>query len=112
MPVAAGSLRHRVTLHAPAGTRGTGDPATASNLATGIPVKIESVPLQFQQQERIAAGGINSQTLYTITMRYRSDVAKDLVLVEECCTERTFQIVSMIPSDKLDWLDLTCVVAG
>jgi hypothetical protein len=109
MPVGSGQLRHRLTLHAPAGTRGDG---TAQNLRTGMPANIAAVPLQFQQQERLAAGGIQAQTLYNIDMRYDDAVAKDLQLIEECCTERTFQIVSMIPSDKMDWLELTCVVAG
>jgi head-tail adaptor len=106
-PIAAGELRHRVTLHAPEGTRDEGSPA---DLATGIPAKILAVPLQFQQAERLAAGGVRMQTLYTITMRYREDVAEDLQLVEECCTERTFHILSMIPDDQLTTLELTCVV--
>jgi head-tail adaptor len=109
MPVASGQMRHRLTLYAPQGTRGDG---TAANLLTGIPARIEAVPLQFQQQERLAAGGIQAQTLYNIQVRYHEDIAKDLELHEECCTQRTFQIVSMIPSDKLDWLDLTCLTAG
>lgn len=109
MPVASGQMRHRLTLHAPAGTRGDG---TAVDLLSGLPAKIEAVPLQFQQQERLAAGGIQGQTLYNIAMRYHDEIAKDLELHEECCLQRTFQILQMIPSDKMDWLDLTCVVAG
>ena len=107
MPVASGQMRHRLTLYAPDGTRGQGSP---DELDTGIPAKIEAVPLQFQQQERIAAGGVRGQTLYTITLRYRDDVREDLQLIEECCTERTFHILSMIPDDKLQFLELTCVV--
>lgn len=107
MPVASGQMRHRLTLYAPDGTRGAGSP---DELAVGIPAKIEAVPLQFQQQERIAAGGQRTQTLYTITMRYRDDVAEDLQLIEECCTERTFNILSMIPDDTMQWLELTCIV--
>lgn len=108
MPVASGEMRHRLTLHAPQGTYGSG---TATDIATGIPAKITAVPLQFQQQERLAVGGINSQTLYAIEIRYRDDLEKNYQLVEECCTERTFNIVQMIPSDKLDWWSLTCLVA-
>ena len=110
MPVGAGEMRHRLTVFAPEGTYGTGDPAPATTIATGIPAKIESVALQFQQQERLAAGGVNRQTLYTISMRYRADIQANFELREECCTQRLFNIVSMIPSDKLDWLDLTCLV--
>lgn len=107
MSVPSGQMRHRVTLHAPEGTHGAGSP---DDLATGIPAKIEAVPLQFQQQERLAAGGVKGQTLYSITIRYRDDVTSDLVLVEECCMEREFQILSIIPDDRLQFLDMTCVV--
>lgn len=107
MAVAAGEYRHRLTLHAPEGTRGTG---TAQDLATSIPAKITAVPLQFQQQERLAAGGQNVQTLYAIVVRYREDVATDLHWIEECCTERVFQILSIIPDDKLSELEMTCIV--
>lgn len=112
MAVGAGEMRHRLTLYAPEGTRGGGvdEIGSPDELATGIPAKIEAMPLQFQQQERLAVGGPNRQTLYNITMRYRDDVAADLQLIEECCTERTFNILSIIPSDKMDWLELTCVV--
>lgn len=107
MPVAAGEMRHRLTLHAPEGTRDEGSP---DDLATGIPAKITALPLAFQQQERLAAGGVRAQTVYTIVVRYRDDIQGDLQLVEECCTERTFQILSIIPDDKLVDLELTCVV--
>lgn len=107
MPVASGEMRHRLTLFAPEGTRDQGSP---EDLATGIPAKITAVPLQFQQQERLAAGGLRTQTLYTVVIRYRDDVQEDLQLIEECCTARTFQILSIIPDDKLVDLELTCVV--
>lgn len=110
MPVASGELRHRLTLHAPEGTFGTGDPAPAVDIATSIPAKIEAVPLQFQLQERIAAGGQNVQTLYLVVVRYREDVTQKFEWHEECCTERTFQILSIIPDDKLSFLEMTCVV--
>src|SRR5688572_12053857 len=109
MAVASGKMRHFLTLHAPQGTRGTGSP---EDLLTGIHASIDAVPLQFQQQERLAAGGLKGQTLYTIVIRYHEDVAGDLELLEECCTERTFRIVSMIPDDKLQFLELTCVEGG
>jgi head-tail adaptor len=107
VPVASGEMRHRLTLHAPEGTRDQGSP---DDLATGIPAKITALPLAFQQQERIAAGGVRAQTVYSIVMRYRDDVQEDLYLLEECCTERTFHILSIIPDDKLVDLELTCVV--
>ena len=109
MSVASGERSHRITLHAPEGTRGDG---TAQDLATAIPAKIGPVPLAFQQQERLAAGGQTRQTLYSINIRYRADVDSDLVLVEECHTQREFQILTMIPSDKMDEIDLTCVVGN
>lgn len=82
--VPSGELKHRLTLHAPEGTYGTGvagAPASAVDLATAIPAKVEAVPLQFQQQERLAAGGLSTQTLYAIKLR-----------------------------DGSKWTDLTCVV--
>ena len=112
MPIGSGQMRHRLTIYAPEGTYGTGDPAPAANVATGIPAKIEAMPLQFQQQERLAAGGLARQTLYNITVRYREDIDAQFQLVEECCMERRFNIVAMIPSDKMDWLELTCLVAN
>ena len=107
MPVASGSMQHRLTIYAPAETYGDG---TAQNFKTGIPARIEAVPLQFQQQERLAAGGLNRQTLYNVFIRYIEGIQADFELHEECHTQRVFQIVAMIPSDKLDWLDITCIV--
>lgn len=110
MSVASGQMRHRLTLHAPEGTHGTGNPAPAVDIATSIPAKIEAVPLAFQLQERIALGGQNVQTLYSIHVRYRDDVEQKFEWHEECCTERTFQILSIIPDDTLSELEMTCVV--
>lgn len=108
----SGQMRHVVTIHAPEGTYGTGNPSPAVDIAEHVPAKIDALPLPFQQQERLAAGGLNTQVVYAIEMRYRDDVQANFVLNEECCMQRTFQIIQMIPSDRLDWLQLTCVVAG
>jgi hypothetical protein len=107
MPVASGELRHRLTLYAPEGTRGEGSP---DELATGVAAKIEAVPLQFQQQERLNAGGPRTQTLYVVTTRYRDDVFEDLEWHEECCTLRQFRILQIIPDDTLSDLQMTCVI--
>ena len=107
MPVASGEMRHRITIFAPDGTYSAGSP---SNLAEGIPAKITALPLAFQQQERLNAGGVRAQTVYSIVLRYRDDVTEDMELIEECCMERTFRILSMIPDDRLVNLELTCVV--
>jgi head-tail adaptor len=103
----AGQLSHRVTLRAPAGSFGA---ATDTDLATSIPAKIVPVPLQFQAREQLSAGGLNGQTAYTITVRYREDVRRDHQLIEECHTQRTFQIVTIQPTDRGDALEITCVV--
>jgi head-tail adaptor len=108
----SGEMRHRVTIYAPEGTYGTGSPAAAVNIATGIPAKIAVLPLQFQQAERIAAGGQRGFTVYNIALRYRDDIQQNFEIHEECCNERTFHIVSMIQDDKLEWLDLTCQVVA
>lgn len=107
MPVASGKMTHRLNIFAPAGTSAV----AAVNIASGIPAAIEALPLQFQQNERLALGGVQAQTVYTITVRYRDDVLKTYTLIEECHTERSFQILQIIPSDRMDWLELTCVVA-
>jgi head-tail adaptor len=101
----AGELNHRVSLYAPSGTVNAGSPST---LAMGIAARI--TPLTIQQRERLAAGGLQGQSVYIITIRYRADVTHDLELVEECCNERTFRILSMIQSERLELLELTCSV--
>lgn len=110
MPVSAGEMRHRVTIYAPAGTSDalSGSPG---ELATGLPAKILALPLQFQQQERLAVGGVRGQTVYNVWIRYRDDLQADFQLQEECCSERVFNIVAMIHDDKRQDWELTCVTA-
>ena len=100
----AGDFSHRVTLFAPAGTLAVGD----STLDTEVRARIQAVTAQ--QREQLAIGGIQGQTIYIVTIRYRTDVQSDLVVVEECCTQRRFQILSIIPTDRREALELTCVV--
>lgn len=110
MPVGAGEMRHRVTIYAPEGTSDefSGSP---TEIATGVAAKIAVLPLQFQQAERIAAGGTRGHTVYNITVRYRTDIEPDFQIQEECCNQRVFNIVAMIQDDKMEWLELTCQVA-
>lgn len=103
-----GELRHPMTIHALAGT----DAVAATDVATNVPMKITVVPLAFQQRELLDAGGLRTQTLYNIACRYRTDMKAAYVLVEQCCTQRTFQIVAIIPSERKDALDMTCVTNG
>ena len=112
MAVGSGELMHRMTIYAPEGTYGVGDPAPAANVATGVPAKITAAALQFQQQERLAAGGLSRETLYNIELRYRGDIDAQFQLVEECHTQRRFHIVAMIPSGKMDWMEITAKVAN
>lgn len=100
----AGDFSHRLTLFAPAGTREVMD----TNLATGVPARIQAMTAQ--QREQLAIGGIQGQTIYIVTIRYRNDVQSDLVPREECCTQRQFQILSLIPTDRREALEMTCVV--
>jgi head-tail adaptor len=111
VPVGSGKMRHRLTIFAPEGTYGTGDPSPAVEIATGIGAAIIPLPLQFQQAERIAAGGTRGQVVYNIFLRYRGDLQANFELHEECCNERTFHIVSMLQDDKMEWWELTCQVA-
>jgi head-tail adaptor len=104
----SGEMRHRVTIHAPEGTYGTGSPAAAVNIATGVAAKIGDLPNQFQQAERIASGGQRGYSVAQIELRYRTDVQMDFEIREECCNQRRFQIVQMTQDDKPEWLILTC----
>lgn len=105
----AGNLRHAMTIQAPIGVLSDTD---AVDIDTSVPTAVAVLPLQFQPKENLSLGGLNSQTFYTLTCRYREDVKPAYVLKEECCTQRTFQIVAIIPGDRRDWLDMTCVTNG
>jgi head-tail joining protein len=104
-----GSLRHTMTIQAPLGVLSETLPV---DVDTSVPMAIAVLPLQFQARERLDAGGLQTQTLYTVTCRYREDVRPAYVLLEQCCTLRRFQILSIIPGDRRDVLDMTCVTAG
>jgi hypothetical protein len=106
-PLRASDLRHSVTIHAPAGTLDQ----VARDVETGVPAAITVTPVPFQTPERLAAGGLQAQTLYSIGLRYRTDLRPDYVLVEECCTQRQFQILAIVPSDRRDAIDMRCVTA-
>lgn len=105
----AGELRHTVTIQAPVGVL---DEAAAIDIDAAVPAKIEVVPLPFQQRESLATGGLRTQTLYNITTRYRTDIRASYVLLEACCTQRTFQILAIIPGDRQDVTEMTCVTNG
>ena len=99
---------HRVTIEAPAGTIAE----TESTVDTGVPMAITVISPQFQAREAMAHGGLMSQLHYMLSARYRTDVMPSLVLQEECCTQRRFQIQSVIPSDRRDAIDMMCVTGG
>ncbi len=104
-----GNLRHRVTIRAPIGVLSETDPV---DVATSVPMEIEVLELPFQQREQLATGGLNTSTIYRTACRYRTDIQPSYVLVEQCCTQRTFQIVALIPKRNEGRLDLTCVTSG
>jgi head-tail adaptor len=105
----AGELRHQMTIQAPIGVLHETESVDVDSL---VPMKIDVLPLAFQARENLALGGPQTQTVYTVTCRYRTDIKPAYVLKEECCTERTFQILAVIPSDRRDALDMTCVTSG
>lgn len=105
----AGELRHSVTIQAPIGV--ISDTVT-TDVDEHVPMKIEVLPPAFQQREQLAGGGLSTQTLYTVTCRYRTDLLASYTLIEQCCTQRTFQILSIVPRDKRDAVDMTCVTNG
>lgn len=102
-------MRHVVTIQAPLGVLSD---TVAVDVETSVPMAFVVVPLQFQPRESLAVGGLQTQTLYTATCRYREDVKPAYVLREECCTQRVFQILAIIPGDRRDSLDMTCVTNG
>lgn len=105
----AGDLRHTVTIQAPIGVL---DEAVAVNIASEVPAAIAVVPLAFQQRETLAGGGLRTQTLYNVTVRYRTDLLASYVVNEQCCTQRVFQILAIIPGDRRDITEMTCVTNG
>jgi hypothetical protein len=107
-PLVAGDLRHTVMIVAPAGVLA----ATESEVDSGVPTSIVVAPNLFQRTESLAVGGLQAQTVYTVSVRYRTDLSPAYTLVEECCTQRRFQIVAIVPSDRRDAVDMTCVTAG
>ncbi len=106
----SGALTHRVTITAPAGVL---DETLPVNVDTSVPMNITADPLQFQSRENLNIGGLQTKTIYTLECRYRTDMKPTFVLVEQCCTQRTFQIVSdIVPSDRKDAVKMTCVTSG
>lgn len=104
-PLRAGELNHFVTITAPPGVLHESDTVA---VADNVPMAITVLPLQFQERERLGQGGLQTQTIYTLTCRYREDLRPSFVLAEQCCTTRTFQILAIVPSDRKDALDMTC----
>lgn len=102
-----GELRHLMTIRAPAGVYPASD-AAAVDVATNVPMKIHPMPAN----EVLAIGGLQSRTAYVVTARYREDIEPSYVLVEQSGLQRTFQILSVVPADRSNWIDLTCVAAG
>jgi len=104
-----GELRHTVTVVAPIGVL---DESESVTVDSDVPTRIEALPAQFQQREILATGGLRTQTLYTVGMRYRTDLRASYVLQENCCTQRLFQILAVVPSDRRDSIEMTCVTNG
>lgn len=101
----AHELRHRVTIHAPAGTAAV----AAQDIATRVPAKIQAA---LAGGEGLAGGGVQSEASSTVTMRFRTDVRTSFELQEHCCTQRRFQILSIQPSDDGRAIEMKCVTVG
>ncbi len=106
--VLAGDMSHTVTILAPAGTVAAAESEIERRVAAAITPDMAA----FQPKEVLAAGGLQTSTFYTVSVRYRTDVAPSYVLVEECCTRRRLQIVGVVPTDRRDAIDFRCVTAG
>lgn len=107
-PLRAGDLSHTGSIIAPAGTLAADEVEVDSE----VPASIVAVPVAFQSPERIAVGGVQAQTVYTVSTRYRTDVQPSYVFVEDCCTQRRFEILSVVPSDRRDAIDMRAVTVG
>lgn len=97
-------LRHRMTIHAPAGTKAV----SAVDVAGRVPAKIARVT----GNEGLVAGGVQSQATSRVSMRFRTDVQTSYHLVEHCCTQRRFQILAIHPSDDGRAIEMDCVTVG
>lgn len=104
-PLYASDLDDLVTILAPAGTLAS----TEQTVETGVPAGIWALPIQFQSREQMGLGGLQTTTTYMVSVRYRTDIRPDYVLVEEGGLERRFQIIARVPSERGDALDMTCV---
>ncbi len=107
--ITAGDRSHLVNILAPAGTLLANEEALVD---TNVAASIVPWPISSQRGESCGGGGIQNQTVYTVNIGYRTDVPSSYVLQELCCTERRFQVMAVVPSDKRDSLDLTSVTAG
>lgn len=105
----AGEMTHRVDVVAPVGVL---DEVNPVDVVTDMPVRIDTLPPAFQPAESFSAGGLNTHVKYNVATHYRTDMRLSYVLQERCCTERTFQIVAIIPGDRRDMLEMTCVTNG
>jgi len=104
----AGDLRHRMTMTAPVGVFPASD-TLPIDIETSIPMKITVLPPAL---ESLNLGGFQTQTFYRLGCRYRTDIKPSFVLKEECCTQRAFQILSVVPSERQDDVEMTCVTSG
>lgn len=101
----SGDLAERLTILAPAGTVADVD----TEIETEVPAGIWPLAPQFQAREFLGpGGGLQSATVYLISVRYRTDIQSSWVLLEEGGLSRRFQILSRVPSEWRDALDMTC----
>jgi head-tail adaptor len=106
--MAIGGMKHRVRITAPANVLAPTPVVVDQN----VPAAIVVVPLNFQAYERMQASGLQASTTYTVKLRYRTDLTEAMHLDELCCTQRHFQILAIVPTDRRDGLELQCVTQG
>jgi len=109
--VRAGDYRHRLTIRAP---KGVLDESAAVDVATMVRARIIELELPFQEREHLGLGGLLTAVTYAIHVRYRTDIRPSYILVEgPCCPlPRTFQVVTIVPTDRRTEIKLTCVTEG
>lgn len=110
MPLAAGKLRHRVTLQRRLITRGPAGEqietwATVPGLET-VPANV--TPLGTRARDLVAAGAMQSEVKAVIQIRYREDITADMRALHG---NRTYYLAGEPFQDNesgRQWLSLPC----
>lgn len=102
----SGELRHWMNIEAPIGVLHESEPVS---IATAVPMSVDEETPVLEQQ---ALGGLRTETHYKLRSRYRTDVKASYVLLEQCCTQRRFEVLAVVPGERRDEMRFRCVTNG